>query len=245
MITEAREQCSLEKYNSGIQKYEELCVFIGNRELTYERQRLDYIDVREKYESLKERMRAEKKRQAELARLEMERKIAEEKAKQEAEIARKKEIEEREKAEAQIIEAKKPSIFASESKQKKIANQQEKNRLDEERILKGYLYDREMADSLISNLLNDGAITQASFVSSNILPKFYSYNHHKSIYPTYAEFVYYVEYWTQGGLYRKGQCDIALDAVILPDNVRIKYNIPVAWKVRYIYIDGVNIWGFN
>jgi hypothetical protein len=66
----------------------------------------------------------------------------------------------------------------------------------------------------------------------------YSIPQNRAYPPKCAEFVYAVEYWTQGGLQRRGRCDIALNPIILPDDVAKKYNIQVAWEVRYVYVDG-------
>ncbi|HBG26724.1 MAG: hypothetical protein A2Y10_01365 [Planctomycetes bacterium GWF2_41_51] len=156
------------------------------------------------------------------------------------------------KAEAERIEAEKKAKIAHEleiqekRKQEKaakeaqlLAKEEERGRLNEERISNGYLYPQEMADTIIKSLLDNRTLVQASLATSNIPQMLdYSIPGNKAYPPKCAEFVYAVEYWTQGGLYRKGQCDIALNPIILPDDIAKKYKLQVTWEIRYVYVDG-------
>ena len=112
MISEANQRYGLEEYDAGIQKYEELCVFIGDKKLKNESLRSDYLRLQEEYESLKEKIRAEKER------LKKERAEAERKRK-EAELARKKEIAEKQKAEVERIEAERKAVITRRMESKK------------------------------------------------------------------------------------------------------------------------------
>lgn len=243
MIRDSKQHYDYEEFDEGLKKYDELVAFIGDRELKREQLNSEYSDICNTFEEYKEevwlaKIEAERrKKAAEIAKQkasERELRIQAERAERErkAEIAKKLEIQ-RQRKEAE-----------AERKAKQFAKEQEKQRLNEERIANGYLTAREKADTLVLTLLDDGSLNKAAFSKIDIFPKQRDRYGRKQK-PTYAEVFYSVEYYTKGGLYRKGVCAIALNPVDLSENVQRKYSIECSWKIRTAYVDETNIWGWN
>ena len=228
------------QYKEALAEYEEVLAFVGTRELKQDGLRRDLIEVQESCESLKKRMKAEEKH-----RLEIEAEITR-KGREGAKVWKEK-VEARRKAEAERIEAEKQAekarILAIERerqrkeealKAQQLAEEQETQRLRNERISKGYLTARETADNLVVKLLNNGTLQSATISSVNTTPV-----------GDKVDIIYNVTYVTRGGLFRQGQCAIALNSKPVSQSIQDRYGIRKTWNIIVAFVDETNVWGWN
>jgi len=241
LISDVQNHVSKKDSDNAIIKYDQLYSFIDNRQLKSKYLSEDYALLEIEYLRIKKEILDEKKRQAELARLEAQRKLEAERMeeKRQRDILaekRRKEKEEKERKiayanalKAEAIAAKQASIRMAEQRE------QEKIRKRNARINDGCLTLREVADSYVESLIDNGTLMEAGFIKTEYFKEASGD----------AEVFYLVKYLTQGGLVRRGQCNIIMKRVDISNEMRLKYVMNNTWSINVVYVDGANVSGFK